>query len=337
MDPKEIVWEYTLKCNSKCLHCGSDALSSRDNELSSDEVLNLVDQIAEIGFKRIVLAGGEPTLRKDWQDTAFKIKDKGIDFGIISNALAWKSEIIDNLATLDPYAVGLSVDGERELHDYIRGVPGSHEKVFSSVKQLKAKGVTVCAVTAVNKKNLLELPQIRNRLIIYGIDAWQLQTASPMGRMADNMDLVLNADDYYQFAKFIVETREKVPHMNIAAGDCVGYFGSLEKGLRDQEWQGCMAGIQGMGIDSDGTVRGCLSIRSDKAKEGNVRDSSLKEIWEGSRKFKYNREFNVNNLKGDCTDCDYGIKCKGGCQSQSTAFFDEFHNAPYCIERYEKR
>ena len=336
LDPKVAVWEYTLRCNSKCIHCGSDAKSARNNELNTEESLNLVEQIANIGFGLVVLSGGEPTLRKDWVVTSEKIKSEGLELGIISNALAWDSKTIDTIASLNPYSVGFSVDGEKELHDYLRGAEGSHKKVFDVIRELKRRDTTVCAVTSVNKRNLEELAQIRNRLIVYGVDAWQVQMASPMGRMADNKDLVLDADDYYRFGEFVVETRERMPYMNVQAGDCMGYFGLLESKIRDREWPGCMAGIEGLGIESDGTIKGCLSIRVPEAIEGNIRESSLKEIWENPNKFKYTRGFNISDLKGECRGCEYDVKCRGGCQSQSTAFFDEFHNAPYCFLRYEK-
>ena len=65
LNPRVVVWEYTLRCNSGCIHCGSDAKTARDNELSTQESKDLVEQIKEIGFKLIVLSGGEPTLRED--------------------------------------------------------------------------------------------------------------------------------------------------------------------------------------------------------------------------------------------------------------------------------
>jgi radical SAM protein with 4Fe4S-binding SPASM domain len=256
--------------------------------------------------------------------------------GIISNALAWTDETVENLVSLNPYAVGFSVDGEEQLHDYLRGIPGSHKKVFKYIKELNNKGVVTCAVTAVNNKNLKELVQIRNRLMVYGVDAWQLQLASPMGRMAENKDMVLNEDEHYELGKFIIETRERLPAMNVQAADCIGYFGTLENKLRNREWDGCSAGIHSIGIDSDGNVRGCLSIRTDKAIEGNIRETPLKELWMSDTTFKYNRQFSVNNLGDKCKGCNYGTQCKGGCQSQSIAFYDKFHNAPYCFLRHER-
>jgi radical SAM protein with 4Fe4S-binding SPASM domain len=98
-----------------------------------------------------------------------------------------------------------------------------------------------------------------------------------------------------------------------------------------------MAGIEGIGIESNGNIKGCLSIRSEKAIEGNIRTTPLKEIWENTNNFKYTRNFHASDLGERCKSCEYGTRCKGGCSSQSTAFFNEFNNAPYCFLRYEKK
>jgi radical SAM protein with 4Fe4S-binding SPASM domain len=338
LSPDTVVWEYTLRCNSKCLHCGSNAKNPRKNELTTAESLKLVEDIKDIGFNLIVLSGGEPTLRKDWVEISEKINSERINLGIISNALEWDQSTIDAMHSLNPYAAGFSVDGEEELHDYLRGIQGSHRKVFDTIKKLKRKGVTVCAITSVNGRNLEELSLIRNRLIVYGVDAWQIQTASPMGRMAKRKDLVLTKQGYQQLGQFLSDTREKLKgYMNVQGGDCIGYFGRLEKRIRDYEWVGCMAGIKGLGIDSDGGVRGCLSIRDDSAIEGNVRNTPLKNIWQNPTNFKYTRSFDLSDLKGQCVGCDYGEKCKGGCQSQSFSFYKKFNQAPYCLSKNEQK
>lgn len=137
LDPMTVVWEYTLACNSRCLHCGSDAKTARRNELSSAEALNLVSQIKEIGFSKVILSGGEPTLRKDWVQTGRRIVEEGMKFGIISNALFWNNETYDSFSDLNPFSIGFSVDGEEKLHDYLRGYSGSHKKVFDSIRELK--------------------------------------------------------------------------------------------------------------------------------------------------------------------------------------------------------
>ena len=58
--PDLLIWELTLKCNLRCIHCGSNAGEKREGELTTREALNVVKDAAETGFKGIVLFGGEP-------------------------------------------------------------------------------------------------------------------------------------------------------------------------------------------------------------------------------------------------------------------------------------
>src|SRR5437867_1331213 len=60
------VWELTLACDLKCRHCGSRAGKRRPNELSTDECLEVVAQLAEMGAREVTLIGGEAYLRRDW-------------------------------------------------------------------------------------------------------------------------------------------------------------------------------------------------------------------------------------------------------------------------------
>lgn len=333
-DLKVAVWELTLACDSRCLHCGSDAKVCRKNELSTSESLDLVRQLADLGCERIYLSGGEPTLRKDWAQVCEEIRTRGMEFGIISNALAWNDKTIDTLVGLGPYSVAFSVDGEPETHDYCRGYKGSHEKIFDTISKMVRAQQPVCVITAVNKRNQHELPAIRKRLFVYDVPFWQLQIASPMGRMAQHRDLVLNEHEYYKFGQFVDDSRRTMPRTSVQAADCTGYFGSLK--VQDAKWEGCHAGLCGVGIESDGAVKGCLSIRAPQAIEGYLRDRPLADIWNDQTKFGYNRAFEVSRLEGGCAGCPKGAICKGGCRSQSFSFTKSFYSAPYCFLRYEQ-
>src|SRR6185369_828969 len=72
------VWEVTLACDLACRHCGSRAARARPDELSTEECLDLVDQIAEIGALEVILIGGEVYLRDDWLDILRRIRARGM-------------------------------------------------------------------------------------------------------------------------------------------------------------------------------------------------------------------------------------------------------------------
>ena len=331
------VWEITLKCNIHCLHCGSSAdTNTRPKELTTDEALDLIEQLADLGCKRVVLSGGEPFLRKDWAVLAMRIKELGMRVSFISNGYVVNQDLVDLLKIIQPVGVSFSLDGScAETHDYIRGKKGVFKKCVNALNLTSKAGLYSSAVTSVHKKNLEELPQILDILLENEVCAWQIQTATPQGRMPK--ELALNDDEYYQLAKFIAENKQKYKNLiRILAADCIGYYSSFSSELEEAPWQGCHAGMRVIGIESDGSIKGCLSIHGDNFIEGNIREQSLREIWTSKDNFKYNRRFSPSQLEGICKNCKYGSICRGGCSEKSLSFTGTRYGSPYCLYNYEK-
>ncbi len=113
------VWEITLACNLECKHCGSSAGTARKNELTTNECFKLCEDLAEIGCKEVSLMGGEPFVRDDWSEIAWCIKDLGMDLAFVTNGIL-VPKVIEKLTYLEPIVVGVSLDGIKKTHDYIR-------------------------------------------------------------------------------------------------------------------------------------------------------------------------------------------------------------------------
>ena len=119
------------------------------------------------------------------------------------------------------------------------------------------------------------------------------------------------------------------------AGDNIGYYDENELYLRSSPgiialWQGCQAGLNVVGIDSVGNVKGCESLYADKFIEGNLREESLEEIWYKEGNFAYNREFDVSQLTGTCAGCDKGAICRGGCRASCYFTTGSLFENKYC-------
>ena len=331
------VWEITLKCNIHCLHCGSNANSKkRKCELTTEEAMDLVEQLADLGCERVVLSGGEPFLRKDWAVIAMRIKELGMMVSFISNGYLVDEDIVDLLNIIQPVGISFSLDGScEETHDYIRGKKGVFKRCVNALNLTSKAGLYSSAVTSVHKKNLNELPKILEILLDNAVCAWQIQTATPQGRMPK--ELALNEDEYYQLASFIAENKNKYKNLiRILEADCIGYYSVMSEKLETKTWKGCHAGMSVIGIESDGSIKGCLSLHGDDFIEGNIREKSLKEIWTSKENFKYNRRFSPDQLQGICKDCKYGAICRGGCSEKSLSFTGTRYGSPYCLYNYEK-
>src|SRR5258708_21779246 len=72
--PVHVVWEITLACDLKCHHCGSRAGHVRNDELSTEEALDLVRQFARLGTREITLIGGAAYLTPDSSPIILPIK-----------------------------------------------------------------------------------------------------------------------------------------------------------------------------------------------------------------------------------------------------------------------
>ena len=333
--PYSTLIEFTLKCNMRCIHCGSSAGYNRKNELSTNEWIDVIKQLSNLRCKLVTLLGGEPFMRKDWDVISREIRDQGMDLTIISNGLCINDSIIKKLKSLDIYTIAISLDGSSpETHDYIRQVKGSFKKCKEVLKSLKKEAIPTSVVTTLNKTNLKDLPAMREFLLNKGI-AWQIQIAVPMGRFT--RDQMLSEEEFYAAALFISSTRKEYTfkELPIMGAHCFGYYSSILPNIMLSPWQGCQAGISGLGIQSDGMIKGCLSL-TDEFIEGDVRKNKLEEIWNNPKAFSYNREFTTQNLKNSCKDCKYGKKCRGGCLSVSTSLTNQTNSDPYCLYLIEK-
>jgi len=330
-EPDCAVWEITLRCNLSCSHCGSTAGKGRDDELTTREALDLCDQLAEIGTKMTSLMGGEPLVRKDWQEIGLRCLDNGMETAIVSNGLLVKKEL-KSIKKIDPKVVGLSLDGLKGTHDKIRSKKGSFDMVMEAAKVLRENDIETTFITTVSKINFSELPAIRDLIADKDI-AWQVQVAMPIGRF--QRDFLISEEEFYALCQFIYETRKQLgfQRLPIAGGHCIGYESYFNPKI--SKWEGCQAGISVLGIASDGGIRGCLSI-PEEVTVGNIKNTSLEDIWDNDDNFPYTRLFNEGLLGENCAGCSSGARCMGGCSSMSYSLAGMFNNNPYCLARMER-
>jgi radical SAM protein with 4Fe4S-binding SPASM domain len=126
--------------------------------------------------------------------------------------------------------------------------------------------------------------------------------------------------------------------VDLAPSNNVGYFGPYEGLIRSRgptvmHWKGCGAGSDGIGIESDGTFKGCPSLQTDPYKAGSLKDHSAKEIWEKSATLQAHRSWSKENLWGFCRGCYYADVCKGGCTFTAHSVLGKPGNQPYCHHR----
>jgi len=321
--PRACVWELTLSCNLRCKHCGSFAGSRRDDEMSLEENLKVADQLAALGCRRVTLSGGEPTLNPDWDRLGKRLADHCIKVNLISNGWHWNASHVERAKAAGFCGAAFSLDGFEREHDEFRQ-PGSFDRVVAAIDVCVAGGLPVAVNTTVNKLNQRMLRPLRDFIAERGAFSMQVQLATPSGNMGLHRDLVIDpADLVWLVPELAAICRSNTRKFFAVAADDIGYYGKPEPGLRDDGgelpfWIGCRAGCQVVGIESNGGVKGCLSLPSSmhgetRFVEGNLRDKPLAEIWQSEGAFAYNRKWSESQLTGFCRVCRYRDFCRGGC------------------------
>ncbi len=333
------VWELTLACNLKCIHCGSSAGKKREDELDLYQSLKLCEDLKKAGCGAVALMGGEPLLSPHFKEVALKIKELGMDLSVITNGTICDDKIIDFLAELKPQAVATSIDGSNpSTHDRIRGVKGAFNKTVDFIDRCLKKDIPVSIITSVSKLNIAELCGIADMLKGRKV-AWQVQIVGGEGGRFDKKYL-LDEDEFYSVGVFLETLRRKysVDELAVIGAHDMGYNSCFIKNIwLYKKWEGCQAGISVIGVRSNGDVMGCLSINDDRFVEGNVKERSVYDIWNDPDSFSYNRKFKPTDAGYLCADCRYVSECKGGCVEVSLMKTGIPHNDPYCFYRYEKR
>lgn len=326
---RSAVWEITLACCFSCKYCGSTGGKARENELTTEECLDVVHQLAKLGCKRVSLIGGEVFMRKDWKTIVAELTAYHIRTAVITNGFLFRDGLLEDLKEVHVESVAVSVDSVGEIHDKYRQ-KGSYERAMTAIDRLAQAGITVTVISTLNSENVRYLPDFYKVLQNKPIAAWQLQACSPMGNAAKSgMDFRF---DFGEVISFVEKNMDKAPFA-LGIADNIGYFSKSEGTLRGNPnscFSGCRAGLTGLGIDSVGNVRGCESLYDEKFIEGNVRERSLWEIWNDPEAFAYNRKFTPDLLTGKCAQCAYGGYCAGGCRSYNFFVHKKMYESPAC-------
>jgi radical SAM protein with 4Fe4S-binding SPASM domain len=337
--PIYAVWELTLRCDLGCHHCGSRAGHARADELTTEQCLDVVAQLADLGVREVTLIGGEAYLRPDWLDIVRAIRGNGMECTMTTGGRGMTRERATAAAAAGLMSCSVSIEGPEAVHDRLRGLDGSWRAAREALVNLRRAGVPVSVNTQINRWTWRHLPELLELLVEHGAHAWQLALTVPMGRAADRPEMLLQPYELLEVfpALAALYPRAEAAGIRIFAGNNVGYFGPHEEQLRRHVPEGhtksCGAGRSVVGIEADGTLKGCPSLHTGAWGGGNVLHSSVRDVWERALPLRYTRDRTLEDLWGYCRTCYYGAECLAGCTWTAHSFFGKPGNNPYCHHR----
>ncbi len=337
--PRHAVWEVTLQCDQACRHCGSRAGHARSDELNTEECLDLIRQLSELGVMEVTLIGGEAYLRPDFLVLVAAIRDAGMQCTMTTGARNLNVALARAAAEAGLSSASVSIDGGEESHDRLRGARGSYRAAMSGLRALREGGVKVTVNTQINRLSLYDLLAMPELLASEGVVAWQIMLTVAMGRAADEPEVLLQPYDLLELFPMLDNLAQDCAARGIRLypGNNLGYFGPYEHRLRGSLWRGhtgsCGAGRAVLGIEADGTIKGCPSLPTQAWAGGNIRTHALRDIWERAEALRYTRDRTVRDLRGYCADCYYADTCRAGCTWTSFVLFGQAGDNPYCHHR----
>jgi radical SAM protein with 4Fe4S-binding SPASM domain len=332
--------ELTLRCPCRCQTCGSHAGTPRDRELDHDEWLGVIAALADLGCRRLSLMGGEPLLYPRWAELVQHARSRDMLVDLISSGQGLDQATALKIRDSGVHSVTISVDGLAPTHDAQRGVPGCFAQALRAIRWVDQAGLKVGVTSQVNQANLLELEPLAPVLEEAGVLGWQLQLTLPQGRAMENRHLIAPPSlmpDLLQVLRRLVRRSGLRPHLT----DNLGYGTRDDLELRTiqggfpRPWLGCRAGLDALGITSDGRVKGCLAL-PDSCDEGNLREESLAAMWKDPDRFAYNRRYTPEQLGGECADCEQASLCRGGCTATAYAVHGRPGTSSHCFRLHAR-
>lgn len=134
--PLGVSWVITNRCNLHCVYC--DCPTTPLDELTTDECLDVIDQMATLGTVRVHVTGGEPLMRKDLERLILRMRFHDMRVSLSSNGtlIPKRKRLLKSLRS-----VSLSLDGPPEVHDRHRA-DGQVAEVRAALETLREHGVT---------------------------------------------------------------------------------------------------------------------------------------------------------------------------------------------------
>lgn len=309
--PFHMVWLATNACTARCMHCSSNSAKRSHDELTTDEVFDLIDQLARAGVVDLGISGGEPFIRRDLLEIVAHSKLRGMSVGVATNGAKLRPDQAAQLFELGLNRLQISLDGLAAAHDRLRRWPGLFERVLRAIEVARAAGLKVhicCTITRLNAGELDEFVEFLARLDVHRLN---FSRYVPTGRGSYALDL--DDRDWHAIIHQCTKLRDRfkgrleiVTHLAqqiIVDGEVADMPGFI----------GCQAG-QGQGcVTANGTVLPCVLL---PVPVGNVRDQPFAEIWRTSSVIHALQ--NRGYLEGKCANCSIRERC-GGCRAVALA------------------
>ena len=341
--PRLIAWEVTRRCMLACKHCRASARAEPyPDELSTQECLRLLDNVASFAEPILILTGGEPMLRPDIYDIAAHATALGLRVVMAPCGVLIDDDAAAKILRSGIRHISVSLDGATAAdHDDFRGVCGAFDAAVRGIAAARRAGLSFQVNTTVTKRNLQQIPAILDLAVRLGATVFNPFLLVPTGRGSRLADQEISPQQYEQTLRWLA-AQEQRDDIAIRV-TCAPHYQRVVRqlGLR----RGLDSRYTAIGASAPGPVKGCMggqsfAFISHRGKVqicgfldvecGDVRAEGLdfRKIWETSEVFRQVRD--VASYGGRCGRCEFAAVC-GGCRARAYALTGDYlAEEPFC-------
>lgn len=288
--------EFSQLCNFRCPYCYLDTRPK--DELTSDEIHDLILQGRDLGVKKVIILGGEPMIYPRILEKIHFIRSHGMAVEVFTNGSNITAENAAELAMLDVKVVLKMNTKDPDIQNRLCGIKDADRIIRDALKNLEnagyGKGGKPMAVsTVICSENIDELPELWRWLRDRKIDPY-VEMITPQGSATENDWLYVSSEqtrDLFDALADIDRTeysREWTPQPPLAGDICLRHQFSCY-------------------VNAFGDVMPCVGVT---LPVGNIRKNRLADILRDSEVMQDLKNY-TQTIKGPCATCDKNESCYG--------------------------
>ncbi len=157
--PISVHLDVTYRCNERCVHCYLD--HDDLGEMTTAEIKDVLDQVAEAGTFYLVFSGGEVFMRRDFFELLEHARKLLFSVKVKTNAVMIGEAEARRLRELQVERVQISIYSHHpEVHDAITKLPGSLRRTIAAIRFLKSQGLRVTIANVLMTENAADYPGV---------------------------------------------------------------------------------------------------------------------------------------------------------------------------------
>lgn len=345
-----VVWNVCQHCNMTCPHCYIVAgKSPSPSDLSHEQGLALIDDLAASGVRVLIFSGGEPLLRGDLFELIEHANALGLACQLSSNGVLIDSEVATRLKRCGVQYVGVSLDGLEVFNDEYRGMEGAFRRALNGIDAAREAGLVTGLRMTITQRNFEQAEAMLEIAREHGVGRFYFSHLVDAGRGLQMASEDLSPAQSRQLLERLFEIADEALEVGgdgatprIVTGgndsDGVALWLWLKRRYGEEAAApvyrllerrgGNSAGEGVLNIDNRGRVFPDQFWKS--AVLGDLRKQTFAEILENPLRDQLKNRQEL--LTGRCGICSYKLLCRGSHRERALARFgDVWASDPACV------